>query len=133
MTGMPASRKAAVWLALIFLLGGGLGAVLGFLAGSHRAQAPAGSKKTREARRAEMVERLDQELHLTAAQRESVDQILSALQEQFQAVHKQTEPLMKEAREAGRKRIRAILTPEQQSKYDEYLKRADQERKRTGY
>ncbi len=133
MMEIPASRKAAVWLALIFLLGGGLGAVLGFIAGGHRAQGSAGWRKTPEARRADMVEKLNQELQLTAAQRESVDQILAALQEQFQAVHKQVEPQMKEARESGRKRIRAILTPEQQTKYDEYLKRADQERKRTGH
>lgn len=133
MTEMPALRKAAVWLALIFLLGGGLGAVLGFIACIHRAQATAGSRKTPEARRAEMVERLNQELHLTATQRESVNQILSALLEQFQAVHKQIEPQMKEVREAGRKRIRAILTPEQQTKYDEFLKRVDQERKLAGY
>jgi flagellar basal body-associated protein FliL len=130
---MPASRKAAVWLALIFLLGAGLGGVLGFVAGNSRTHASARQRKSPEVRRAEMVEKLAQELQLTAAQRESLDPILVAFQEQYQAVHKQVEPQMKEVREASRKKIRALLTPEQQGKYDEYLKRVDQERKSAGY
>ena len=133
MTEMPASRKAAVWLALIFLLGAGLGGVLGFVAGNGRTQASARPRKSPEVRRAEMVAQLDRELHLTAAQRESLDPILEGFQEQFQAIHTQVEPQMKEAREASRKKIRALLTPEQQGKYDEYLKRTDQERKNSGH
>jgi Spy/CpxP family protein refolding chaperone len=133
MTEMPASRKAAVWLALIFLLGAGFGGVLGFMAGNARAHASAWPKKSPEVRRAEMVAQLDRELHLTEAQRESLDPILASFQEQFQAIHKQFEPQMKEVREASRKKIRALLRPEQQGKYDEYLKRVDQERKKAGY
>jgi len=133
MTEMPASRKAAVWLALIFLLGAGLGGVLGFVAGNSSTHAAARQRKSPEVRRAEMVGQLDRELQLTTAQRESLDPILAGFQEQFQAIHKQVEPQMKEVREASRKKIRALLTPEQQGKYDEYLKRVDQERKNSGY
>ncbi|MBZ5528895.1 MAG: hypothetical protein LAN71_13465 [Acidobacteriia bacterium] len=133
MTEMPASRKAAVWLALIFLLGGTLGAVFGFAMGSHRAQVSASDKKTPEARRADIVERLTQELSLTEAQRKSLDPLLAEFQGKIQVIHKQFEPQMNELRESTRKKIRALLTPEQQTKYEEHVKRVDEERKNAGY
>ena len=40
---------------------------------------------------------------------------------------------MNEAREKARSRIREILTPEQKPKFEELLKRLDEERKRRGY
>jgi Spy/CpxP family protein refolding chaperone len=37
---------------------------------------------------------------------------------------------MEQARQKGRDQIRAILTPEQKPKFEEFLKRMDEERKR---
>ncbi|MBZ5703418.1 MAG: hypothetical protein LAN84_16415 [Acidobacteriia bacterium] len=132
MNGIPTQRKAAAWVALVFLLGGGLGVVAGISVGRH-GTAAAASADMREARRAQIVERFNQELQLSAAQRASLEVISKDMQAEFKALHEQIKPQMNEVREKAHSRIREILTPEQKPKFEELLKRLDEERKRRGY
>jgi len=128
MNGGSATRKAAVWLAVVFLLGVGLGGTLGYgfyRHGSTSAAAP----DTEAARRAHMLERFDQELHLTGEQRASLDHILTKVQAQYKGIRLQIEPQINAAREEGRAQIRAILTPDQKPRFEEFLKRLDEERR----
>jgi Spy/CpxP family protein refolding chaperone len=129
MSASSASRKAAGWLAIVFLLGAGFGSVLGYEF-SRRGSASAAAPDTDTARREHMVERFDQELHLTTAQRASLEQILTGLQGQYRSIRHQIDTPINGAREQGRAQIRAILTPEQKPKFEEFLKRLDEERKR---
>ena len=88
---------------------------------------PAQSEPERRARR---VEQLTRELSLSDDQRQQLDTLLSQLHSQTKDIHEQTDAQLNEARQRCRNQIRAILTPEQEPKFDEFLKHIDEERKR---
>ena len=132
MNSVPGRRKAAVWIAVTFLFGAGLGAVLG-IAVERRGTASAATVQKPGTWRPNMVERFDQELHLTEAQRATVEQIVTGLQAQYKTIHEQINPQINEARQKARNQIREILTPEQKPKFEEFLKRLDEERKHKGH
>jgi len=52
------------------------------------------------------------------------------VQAEYKAIHQSTDPQINEARQKGRERIREILTPEQKPKFEEFLIRLDEERKK---
>jgi len=82
------------------------------------------------ARRAKRVEQLTQDLSLTSAQSQQLDGILSQLHAEYKSIHDQSDTQLNQTRQKGRDQIRAILTPEQKPKFEEFLKRMDEERKR---
>ena len=128
MSETSAKRKAAVWVAAVFLLGAALGGVLGYVFAHHSvfANAPLSEPE----RRAHRVEQLTHELGLNNDQRQQLDTILSGLHAEYKAIHDQHDAQMDQARQKGRNQIRAILTPEQKPKFEEFLRRMDEERKR---
>ena len=129
MSGMSVTRKAALWVGVVFLLGAALGGMIGYVFAHHTALA-APAQLTETARRAQKVQRLTQELGLSAEQQKQLDVIMASVQAQYKAIHQTTDPQIDEARQKGREQIRAILTPEQKPKFEEFLKRLDEERKR---
>jgi Spy/CpxP family protein refolding chaperone len=129
MSGMSATRKAAVWVGVVFLLGAALGGMIGYVFAHHTAQA-APAQMTEATKRAQKVQRLTQELNLAPEQQKQLEVIMAGVQAQYKAIHQSTEPQINEARQKGREQIRAILTPEQKPKFEEFLKRLDEERKR---
>jgi Spy/CpxP family protein refolding chaperone len=129
MSTMSVSRKAALLVGLVFLLGAGLGGMLGYVFAHHTALAAPGQLNDGE-RRAQRVHRLTQELNLTAEQQKQLDVIIADLQTQYKAIHQSTDPQINQARQKGREQIRAILTPEQKPKFEEFLRHLDEERKR---
>jgi len=129
-----AKRKAAVWIAVVFILGLALGGVFGYFYG-HRAVVIAGPPILSEPeRRARRLDQMTRELSLTDAQRSQMDALLLQIHKDFQAVRdkntSQLESEMMDARHKSREQIRAILTPDQLPKFEEFLKRLDEERKR---
>ncbi|MHB8501394.1 MAG: hypothetical protein ACYDCG_00520 [Candidatus Acidiferrales bacterium] len=130
MNESSAKRKAALWVAVVFLIGAALGSVFGYFYG-HRSIVSASNPPLSEpARRAKRVEQLTQELSLTNAQSHQLDAILSQLHSEYKAIHDQSDAQLNQTRQKGRVQIRAILTPEQKPKFEEFLKRMDEERKR---
>jgi Spy/CpxP family protein refolding chaperone len=129
MNDTTATRKAALWVGAVFLLGAALGGVLGYVF-AHRSYAATTAPQSDEARRAHRVARLTRELNLTPAQEKQLDAIMAEVQAQFKAVHQQTDPQFDQVRQKGRDQIRAILLPEQKPKFEDFLKRLDEERKR---
>ncbi len=129
MSGMSVTRKAALWVGVVFLLGAALGGMIGYVFAHHTALA-APPQMNETARRAQKVQRLTQELDLSADQAKQLDVIMASVQAQYKAIHQTTDPQINEARQKGREQIRAILTPEQKPKFEEFLKRLDEERKR---
>jgi Spy/CpxP family protein refolding chaperone len=122
-------QKAALWVGVVFLLGAALGGMLGYVFAHHSyaANAPA---MTDQAKKQQKVERLTQELGLSEDQKQKLDAIISDIQAEYKAIHKSTDPQIDVARQKGREHIRAILTPEQRPKFEEFLKRIDEERKK---
>jgi Spy/CpxP family protein refolding chaperone len=128
MNEASARRKAALWVAAVFLLGAALGGVLGYIF-AHR-PVLANAPKSEQERRAHRVEQLTQELTLTNEQGQQLDAILSQLHGEYKALHEQSDAQIDQARQRGRNQIRAILSPGQKPKFEEFLKHMDEERKR---
>jgi len=76
------------------------------------------------------VEELTQALGLTSAQSQQIDAILLQRHTEVKSIHDQTDAQIDQVRQKGREQIRAILTPEQKPKFEEFLKNLDQQRKR---
>ncbi len=129
MNDTSATRKAALWVGAVFLLGAALGGVLGFLC-AHRTASAANPSMSEPQRRARRVEQLTRELSLTPAQSQQVDAILAQRHAEAKAIHEQTDAQIDQVHQKGRQQIREILTPEQKPKFEEFLKQLDEERKR---
>jgi Spy/CpxP family protein refolding chaperone len=124
-----AKRKAALWVGAVFLLGAMLGGVLGFLF-AHRPVSAANAPQSEPERRARRVQELTHELALTPQQAQQLDGILLQRHTETKAIRDQLDAQMNEVREKGRAQVRTILTPEQLPKFEAFLKRMDEERKR---
>jgi Spy/CpxP family protein refolding chaperone len=131
MSPISATRKAALWVGLVFLLGAALGGIIGY-SFAHRSVSAASTPLPEPVRRAKRVEQLTQLLNLTSAQSQQVDAILMQKHAEAKAIHDQTDAQMEQLHQKGREQVRAILTPEQKPKFEEFLKNLDQERKRGG-
>jgi Spy/CpxP family protein refolding chaperone len=129
MSEMSATRKAALWVGVVFLLGAALGGMLGYVFAHHTAMA-APAQMTDAQKRAQKVQRLTQELSLSADQQKQLEAIIASVQTEYKAIHQTTEPQIDQARQKGREQIRAILTAEQKPRFEEFLKRLDEERKK---
>jgi Spy/CpxP family protein refolding chaperone len=132
MTYSPANRKALALIALVFVLGVALGAVGHSLADRRvlgaRTQTPAFLQPRPNPPRA--VARLTNELKLTPDQQKQIGDILGDMQRRYDAVHDQMNPEFQQIREQGHDQIRQILTPEQRPKFEDFLKRVDEDRRR---
>src|SRR5256885_3367964 len=128
MSDTSATRKAALWVGVVFLLGAALGGMLGYVFAHRVIAAP--PQMTDAEKRAQKVQRLTQELNLSPDQQRQLDTIMTSVQAQYKAIHQSTDPQIDQARQKGREQIRAILTPEQKPKIEEFLKRLDEEKKR---
>jgi Spy/CpxP family protein refolding chaperone len=130
MNESSAKQKAVLWVAVVFVLGAALGGVFGYFFG-HRSSVSAANPPLSEAvKRAQRVQELTQELSLTDDQRQQLDKALSQLHGEYKSIHDQSDAEMELARQKGRDQIRSFLTPEQKPKFEEFLKRMDEERKR---
>ena len=70
----------------------------------------------------EIVNRLASELELDAAQRDQVKKILDDRRDRLEAVHREARERFKEQRDLHAA-IRAVLRPDQQSRFDRFLDR----------
>jgi Spy/CpxP family protein refolding chaperone len=126
-----ATRKAALWVGVVFLLGAALGGVLGYLF-AHRPVIAANPPLSEPERRAQKLQELTKELSLTPQQAQQVDSILMQRHAEAKAIHDQTDAQLLAVRQRGRAQMRAVLTPEQVPKFEAFLQRMDEERKRNG-
>ncbi len=129
MDGNQTSRKAMVLVLLVFVLGIALGALGTYLAGAKVWGAKIEGHNHRD-KRARMMEQLTRELTLTPDQQKQLDAILTDIKGKYRALHEQTAPQFEQVRQQGREQIRAILTPQQRPKFEEFLRRLDEERKK---
>ncbi len=117
--------KAAGLVVLVFLLGIALGA-LGMYYWGERAWASRG----RHFDHAKLVEDMTREVGLTPDQKTQLVVIIEDTRGKFQTIYDQTQPQYDQVRQQARDRIRTILTPEQRPKFEEFVRRLDEERKK---
>ena len=118
---MSRSRTGAVLLLLAMFV---LGAVVG---GVGTSVAERSGKNKRPGGREGYVERLDQALVLTDAQRDSVSAILHRYEPVMDSLWRQTRPHFDSLRQEIRGAIRAQLTPDQAQAYTELNEKRDRE------
>jgi len=129
MTDTAATRKAALWVGAVFLLGAALGGVLGYLF-AHRPVIAANPPLSEPERRAQKVHQLTEELSLTPQQAQQLDALLQQHHAEVKVIRDQADLQVDAVRQKGRAELRAILNPDQVPKFDAFLKRVDEERKR---
>ena len=120
--------KTQVWLLIlvVFLLGGVAGASVDrLLLLKGQSSSPPG--KGERGGRGRMIEQMQKDLNLTNEQTASVRAIFEDMRKEFSPRRFDECPGVKESREKSRSRVRAILTPEQQKKFDEINAKRDAE------
>jgi len=130
MTGSTIRQKATLWLAIVFVLGAALGGVLGY-GFAHRTYASAPTL-TAEARRAQRRAQMTREVNLNAEQQKQVGAILDQAQNEYKTVHDVMDPQIESVRTKTRDKIRGLLSDDQKPKFEEFLRKLDQERKLAG-
>jgi septal ring factor EnvC (AmiA/AmiB activator) len=116
--------KIGLVLAVVFVLGFATGMALNGLYGSLTKAVRAGA---REAIARERFEKIRRELQLTEDQTKAVREVLDETRNEYRTLSNELRPRFEEPRQKARSRIRSLLRPEQQTKFDELVVR-DQDR-----
>lgn len=123
-------KKAAIWLALVFILGTATGGVFGYSL-ARRSYAAVKTVIPSEAeRRAKKLAEMTQTIGLTAEQQQKVDGIIKNAQTDIRAIHDKNDAEVDVVRMKARAQMREFLTPEQMPKFEQYMQRLDEERKK---
>jgi len=118
-------REAALLVVVVFLLGVLLGGVGNHLWGQRVwgvASVPHG--------RDQVMAQLTSQLQLTPDQVQQVGKIVDETRAQMRALNAPQDAQRDQIRHQGRDRIRALLTPEQKPKFEEFTRRIDEQRKK---
>ncbi len=109
--------RLKIWLVLVAVFV--LGCVTGVaLTGLYRSRASSDKPEARERSMNERFERMRRELNLTDQQTATVRTILDETRNEYRALRTELRPRFEEPRLKARSRIRALLTSEQQQKFD---------------
>ena len=119
--------KLKMWLVLVavFVLGSVTGVAL---TGLYRSRAAGDRPETREKAMHERFEKMRTELKLTDEQTKAVQAIIDETRTEYRALRTELRPRFEEPRQKARTRIRALLTPEQQQKFDGMIAQQDAQR-----
>jgi Spy/CpxP family protein refolding chaperone len=119
--------EAAVLVVIVFLLGALLGGV-----GNHVWGERVWGKQTITGpqTKGQIVNNLTKELQLTPDQQKQLGAIVDDTRAQWRVLYTTIEPRHEEIRQQSRDRIRAILTPDQKPKFEEFMKRIDEQRQK---
>ncbi len=79
MSDASVTRKAALWVGVVFLLGASLGGMIGYVFARHTALA-APPQISEATKRAQKVQRLTQELNLSSEQQKELEVIIASVQ-----------------------------------------------------
>jgi esterase/lipase len=109
-------------------LGAALGGVLGY-AFAHRGYAAEPAVLSAQARRAQKREKLTRAVGLNSDQQKRVADILDQAQVEYKALHATMDPQVEAVRQKARDKIRAVLSDDQKPKFEEFLRKLDDERK----
>jgi len=124
-------QKAGLWLAVVFALGLAIGVVVGynFAHKSFAAGRPSANMSEPE-RRAARVADLTRELQLTPEQSQKVDTVLHQAHDEIRTIREKSDAEIDAVKQKARSEMRAFLTPEQLPKYEAFVRKLDEERKK---
>ncbi|MFL6273753.1 MAG: hypothetical protein ACJ74G_00975 [Blastocatellia bacterium] len=127
--------KARLVIAAVFVIGFAAGALSLNLYQRFTSNAP--DKGESHDRAGVIIQRIDEKVSLSDAQKAQIRQILDNSREKYAEIRKETDPLMKPfepkfdaVRQQTRNEIRAVLTDRQLPKVEEMFKEQDRERER---
>jgi len=128
-------RQATLWLALVLLVGITVGGVFGYAlarksyASTNSTAAPMPSEAERRAKR---VADLTREVGLTAEQSQRLDGVILKAHEDIKAIHDHSESEADAVRMKARMETRSFLTEEQKPKFEEFMRKVDEVKKKAG-
>jgi len=125
MATTKARGEAAALVAVVFLLG----ALLGFVGNHLWGERVWGMRDTTPPPNHLSLE-LTQDLQLTADQQKQLNGIIADTQAKWRALYNPLEPQRAEIRQQSHEQMRKILTPDQLPKFDAFMRRLDEQRKR---
>ena len=121
------SVRWKTWLVLVAVFV--LGAVTGIgISGVYRSRANATLRASRVHERQAMFEKMRSDLNLTAQQSTDMQKLLDETGNEFRALRGELRPRYEELRLKTRGRMRALLTAEQQQKFDTLMAEIDARR-----
>jgi Spy/CpxP family protein refolding chaperone len=120
------SRKAFLLVLLVFALGIGLGSLGTYVVTTRVLAARPQQAVHIPGNHMAMFTR---DLNLNPDQQKQIQAILTETRARYAEIHSQADPEYEQARQAGRDRIRQVLTPEQRPKFEDLLRRMDEERR----
>ena len=123
-------KKAAIWLALVFILGAATGGVFGYSLARRSYAATKTVMPSEAERRAKKLSDMTQAIGLTAEQAQKADGIIKEAQTEIRGIHEKNDAEVDVVRMKTRQEMRAFLTPEQLPKFEQYIQRMDEERKK---
>jgi Spy/CpxP family protein refolding chaperone len=128
-----AKTRLKIWLVVVgvFVLGGVTGASLDSLyrlraSGNGRAAEMRGEHRNKE----DVFERMKSDLNLSDQQATEIHAILDQARNDYRQLRAEVRPRYDAARQNARTKIRALLTPEQQQKFDAKVAEHDAKRDR---
>jgi hypothetical protein len=128
MKNLRARLEAAALFLVVFVLGATFG-VLGAHMWAQRVSgqaAPINTKPTRD----QIMQDLTQRLQLTPDQQKSIAAAIDETRARWQALYAPLDAPREQIRQEGRAKVRAVLSPQQQAKFDEEMRQLDEQRRK---
>jgi len=123
-------KKAAIWLALVFVIGTATGGVFGYSLARRSYAATKTVMPSEAERRAKKLADMTQSIGLTPEQAQKAEGIIKEAQTEIREIHEKSDSEVDVVRMKTRGEMRAFLTPEQLPKFEQYIQRMDEERKK---
>jgi hypothetical protein len=123
-------KKAAIWLALVFVLGSATGGVFGYSLARRSYAATRTVIPSEAERRAKKIAEMTQTIGLTGDQAQKLDGIIQNAQTEIREIHTKNDADVDAVRAKARGQMRAFLTQDQMPKFEQFMQRLDEERKR---
>jgi hypothetical protein len=124
-------QKAAIWLILVFVLGAAVGGVFGYsFAHKSYAATVAAPSLSEPERRAKRVADIKNTVGLTDEQTQKVDAIILAGHTSMKGIRDKSDAECDAVRTQARGQIRGLLTEEQKPKFEDMVRKFDEERKK---
>jgi hypothetical protein len=123
-------KKAAIWLALVFILGTATGGVFGYSLARRSYAATRPVVQNDAERRAKKIAEMTQMIGLSGDQAQKLDGIIQNAQSQIREIHTKNDADVEAVRTNARAQMRAFLTQDQMPKFEQFMQRLDEERKR---
>ena len=123
-------KQAAVWLVLVFLIGTATGGVFGYSMARGSSAATRTVIPSEAERRAKKLAEMTKEVGLTADQAQKADGVIKEAQMEIRTIREKCEAEVDVVRMRTRGEMRTTLTAEQLPKFEKYVQRMDEERKK---